>query len=100
MISSVVASTVRFTTLAALVSPAECFSIVGSPTAMSPAWSAMSCSAASWSSLRGRVPAGLYYDLAGAALPVALDALLEVAGPGRLLYGSDFPFTLPQRSPS
>ena len=38
--------------------------------------------------------AGLYYDLAGAALPVALDALLKVAGPGRLLYGSDFPFTL------
>jgi len=36
---------------------------------------------------------GLYYDLAGAALPVALDGLLAVAGPDRLLYGSDFPFT-------
>src|ERR1700745_3995339 len=30
--------------------------MVGSPTAMSPAWLAVSCSAASWSSLRGRVP--------------------------------------------
>lgn len=39
------------------------------------------------------VLAGLYYDLAGTVLPVALNALLEVAGPGRLLYGSDFPFT-------
>lgn len=37
--------------------------------------------------------AGLYYDLAGAPLPVALDALLAVAGSDRLLYGSDFPFT-------
>ena len=36
---------------------------------------------------------GLYYDLAGAPLPVALDALLAVAEPHRLLYGSDFPFT-------
>jgi 6-methylsalicylate decarboxylase len=36
---------------------------------------------------------GLYYDLAGLPLPVALDALLAVAGPERLLYGSDFPFT-------
>jgi 6-methylsalicylate decarboxylase len=36
---------------------------------------------------------GLYYDLAGAPLPVALDALLAVAEPDRLLYGSDFPFT-------
>lgn len=36
---------------------------------------------------------GLHYDLAGAALPVALDGLLAVAGPDRLLYGSDFPFT-------
>ena len=38
---------------------------------------------------------GLYYDLAGMALPVALDALLAVAAPDRLLYGSDFPFTPP-----
>ena len=36
---------------------------------------------------------GLYYDLAGMPLPVALDALLKVAGPDRFLYGSDFPFT-------
>jgi 6-methylsalicylate decarboxylase len=42
------------------------------------------------------VPAALgrlYYDLAGAALPVALDALLTLTGPERILYGSDFPFT-------
>jgi 6-methylsalicylate decarboxylase len=37
--------------------------------------------------------AGLYYDLAGLPLPIALDALLAVVGPDRLLYGSDFPFT-------
>jgi predicted TIM-barrel fold metal-dependent hydrolase len=36
---------------------------------------------------------GLYYDLAGVPLPVALDGLLAVTGPERLLYGSDFPFT-------
>jgi 6-methylsalicylate decarboxylase len=36
---------------------------------------------------------GLYYDLAGMPVPVALDGLLAVAGPDRLLYGSDFPFT-------
>jgi predicted TIM-barrel fold metal-dependent hydrolase len=36
---------------------------------------------------------GLYYDLAGVPLPVALDGLLAVAGPDRVLYGSDFPFT-------
>jgi predicted TIM-barrel fold metal-dependent hydrolase len=36
---------------------------------------------------------GLYYDLAGVPLPVALDGLLAVAGPDRPLYGSDFPFT-------
>lgn len=35
----------------------------------------------------------LYYDLAGAPLPVALDGLLAIVGPDRLLYGSDFPFT-------
>lgn len=32
----------------------------------------------------------------GAVLPVALDALLKVATPDRLLYGSDCPFTPPQ----
>jgi predicted TIM-barrel fold metal-dependent hydrolase len=36
---------------------------------------------------------GLYYDLAGVPLPVALDGLLAVAGTDRLLFGSDFPFT-------
>lgn len=36
---------------------------------------------------------GLYFDLAGLPLPVALDALLAVVEPDRLLYGSDFPFT-------
>lgn len=39
------------------------------------------------------VLAGLYYDLAGVPLPVALDALLAIVKPERLLYGSDFPFT-------
>jgi predicted TIM-barrel fold metal-dependent hydrolase len=42
------------------------------------------------------VPAVLgtfYYDLAGMPLPVALDALLALVKPERLLYGSDFPFT-------
>lgn len=37
--------------------------------------------------------AGLYYDLAGVPLPVALDGLLGVVGADHLLYGSDFPFT-------
>jgi hypothetical protein len=42
-ISSVEASTVRFTTLAAPVSAlSTAFSIVGSPTAISPAWLAVS----------------------------------------------------------
>ncbi|WP_157160293.1 amidohydrolase family protein [Cupriavidus sp. BIS7] len=35
----------------------------------------------------------LYYDLAGAPEPVALSALLQVADPTRVLYGSDYPFT-------
>lgn len=42
------------------------------------------------------VPAALgalYFDLAGFPMPVALDALLKVASPRQLLYGSDFPFT-------
>ena len=36
---------------------------------------------------------GLYYDLAGDALPVMLPALLEVCDPAHLLYGSDTPYT-------
>lgn len=36
---------------------------------------------------------GLYYDLAGMPLPVALGGLLAVTTPDRLLYGSDYPFT-------
>lgn len=35
----------------------------------------------------------LYYDLAGFPVPVALDALLHVADPTHILYGSDWPFT-------
>jgi 6-methylsalicylate decarboxylase len=35
----------------------------------------------------------LYYDLAGAPLPVLLDALLKIVDPDHLLYGSDWPFT-------
>jgi predicted TIM-barrel fold metal-dependent hydrolase len=38
---------------------------------------------------------GLYYDLTGPALPRALPALLALADPGRLLYGSDLPFPPP-----
>lgn len=36
---------------------------------------------------------GLYFDLAGDAEPVMLDALLKVADPAHLLYGSDWPYT-------
>jgi len=35
----------------------------------------------------------LYFDVAGDALPVALDALLKVADPSHIMYGSDFPYT-------
>jgi predicted TIM-barrel fold metal-dependent hydrolase len=35
----------------------------------------------------------LYFDLAGDAEPVMLDALLKVADPTHLLYGSDWPYT-------
>jgi 6-methylsalicylate decarboxylase len=35
----------------------------------------------------------LYFDLAGMPLPAGIPALTTVAGPERLLYGSDFPFT-------
>ncbi|GIF23173.1 putative TIM-barrel fold metal-dependent hydrolase [Actinoplanes tereljensis] len=35
----------------------------------------------------------LYFDLAGMPLPHQLPSLLALAGPDRLLYGSDWPFT-------
>ncbi len=35
----------------------------------------------------------LYYDLAGAPVPVLLHAILQIADPHRILYGSDWPFT-------
>ena len=35
----------------------------------------------------------LYYDLAGYPLPRLAPALLEIADPGHILYGSDWPFT-------
>lgn len=36
---------------------------------------------------------GLYYDLAGWPEPVALGALLQLADPKHVLYGSDWPYT-------
>ena len=38
----------------------------------------------------------LYYDLAGAATDDALDALLTIAEPSHILYGSDFPYVAPK----
>ena len=35
----------------------------------------------------------LYFDVAGTALPVMLPALLKVADPTHILYGSDYPYT-------
>jgi predicted TIM-barrel fold metal-dependent hydrolase len=35
----------------------------------------------------------LYYDLAGFPLPTMLRALTDIADPGKILYGSDWPFT-------
>ena len=35
----------------------------------------------------------LYYDLAGFPLPTQLTALMDIAQPNRVLYGSDWPFT-------
>ncbi len=35
----------------------------------------------------------LYYDLAGYPLPRLAPALLQIADPGRIFYGSDWPFT-------
>ncbi|MES2257076.1 MAG: amidohydrolase family protein [Pseudomonadota bacterium] len=36
---------------------------------------------------------GLYYDLAGWPEPVAMGALLQVADPAHIVYGSDWPYT-------
>lgn len=36
---------------------------------------------------------GLHYDMAGAPVPELLGALLRIADPARLHYGSDWPFT-------
>jgi len=35
----------------------------------------------------------LYYDMAGAPLPELLEALLRIADPERVFYGSDWRFT-------
>lgn len=35
----------------------------------------------------------LYFDIAGDALPIALDALLKVADPSHIMYGADYPYT-------
>jgi 6-methylsalicylate decarboxylase len=35
---------------------------------------------------------GLYYDVAQSAAPLSLSALLAVADPSRILFGSDYPF--------
>jgi predicted TIM-barrel fold metal-dependent hydrolase len=35
---------------------------------------------------------GMWFDVAGAPLPNALAALLRLAGPQRIVYGSDLPF--------
>lgn len=37
--------------------------------------------------------AKLYFDVAGEALPVALDALLKITDPSHIMYGSDYPYT-------
>jgi predicted TIM-barrel fold metal-dependent hydrolase len=35
----------------------------------------------------------LYFDLAGAPVPLLLGALMQIADPARVLFGSDYPFT-------
>ncbi len=35
----------------------------------------------------------LYFDIAGDALPLALDTLLKIADPKHIMYGADFPHT-------
>jgi 6-methylsalicylate decarboxylase len=55
--------------------------------------------------LRERVPDGvaaylrrLYYDVAQSAAPLSFRALLEVADPSRILFGTDYPFArLPEK---
>jgi 6-methylsalicylate decarboxylase len=49
--------------------------------------------------LRARIPDGvaaylnrLYYDVAQSAAPLSFRALLEVADPSRILFGTDYPF--------
>ena len=39
----------------------------------------------------------LHYDMAGAPVPELLGALLRIADPARLHYGSDWPFTANSR---
>ncbi len=53
---------------------------------------------------RGRAPAGalahlqhLFYDTAASANPYTLAALLALAGPDRVLFGSDYPFVAEAR---
>jgi hypothetical protein len=63
-------------------------------------WMSFSC--ASWASLvtNSAAPPSLraalrklHFDLAGAPVPELLSALLQVADPNRIHYGSDWPFT-------
>ena len=49
--------------------------------------------------LRARFPDGvaaylrrLYYDVAQSAAPLSFRALLEIADPSRILFGTDYPF--------
>jgi len=51
--------------------------------------------------MRDKIPHGVaaylrrfYYDVAQSAAPLSLRALSEVAEPGRILFGSDYPFAL------
>lgn len=38
----------------------------------------------------------LYYDLAGSHSPEAIRMLLTITSPNHLLYGSDYPYVVPQ----
>jgi len=53
--------------------------------------------------LSARVPNGvmpelkkLYYDIAGISDPIPFNAIRELVGPSQLLFGTDYPFWLPQ----